>query len=94
MGISFLSILISKPASGLALKESGFDKRLSYDIWSPPMTWDIILGIALTIFALGAVVFLTLWCRRIIEQIHAHRPGSLRHIQKDILDGNNSRNKS
>ena len=58
------------------------------------MTWNIMLGIALTIFALGAVVFLTLWNRRIIEQIHAHRPGSLRHIQKDILNGNNSRNKS
>ncbi len=58
------------------------------------MTLNIVLGIAFTILALGAVVFLTLWSRRIIEQIHAHRPGSLRHIQKDILDGKNSRNKS
>ena len=55
------------------------------------MTFDIMLGIVLTILALGAVVILTLWSRRIIERIHAHRPSSLRHIQKEILNEQNPR---
>ncbi len=50
-----------------------------------------MLGIVLTILALGAVVILTLWSRRIIERIHAHRPSSLRHIQKEILNEQNPR---
>jgi len=58
------------------------------------VTYEMVFGIVLTALALGAVVFLTLWSRRIIERIHAHRPASLRHIQNDILDGNQSRNHS
>ena len=58
------------------------------------VTFDMVVGIALTVLALGAVAFLTLWSRRIIERIHAHRPGSLRRIQSDILNGNASRNPS
>ncbi len=54
----------------------------------------MVFGIVLTVLALGAVAFLTLWCRRIIERIHTHRPGSLRDIQNDILNGNRSRNHS
>jgi len=53
-----------------------------------PLDLDIIIGIILTVMALGAVVILTLWSRRIIERIHAHSPGSLREIQKDIINGN------
>jgi hypothetical protein len=49
---------------------------------------NIIIGIILTVMALGAVVILTLWSRRIIERIHARSPGSLREIQKDIINGN------
>jgi hypothetical protein len=58
------------------------------------MTFNILFGVALTLLALGAVVFLTLWSRRIIEQIHAHRPSSLRDIQKDIMNENKSRDQS
>jgi len=58
------------------------------------MTWDILLGTGLAILALGSVVFLTLWSRRIIERIHEQKPGSLRRIQRDILNGNSSRHGS
>ena len=50
------------------------------------MTSHMVSGILLTAVVLGAVVFLALKCRRIIERIHSHRPGSLRHIQKEILN--------
>jgi hypothetical protein len=49
---------------------------------------DIIIGIILMVMALGAIVILTLWSRRIIERIHARPRGSLREIQKDIINGN------
>jgi hypothetical protein len=52
------------------------------------MDLNIITGIILTVIALGTVVILTLWSRRIIERIHTHSPGSLRKIQKDIINGN------
>jgi hypothetical protein len=57
---------------------------------SPALLMDLnmLIGIILTVTALGAVVMLTLWSRRIIERIHAHSPGSLREIQKDIINGN------
>jgi hypothetical protein len=51
------------------------------------MTFDTVIGVGLTAIALGAVVLLTLWSRRIIERIHNHSPGSLRKIQKDIING-------
>ncbi|MBW2615006.1 MAG: hypothetical protein JRD02_02370 [Deltaproteobacteria bacterium] len=54
------------------------------------MTLDILIGIVLTAIALGGVVVLALWSRRIIERIHAHSPGSLREIQKEIINGNKS----
>jgi hypothetical protein len=55
------------------------------------LTFDIVLGIVLTILTLGVVVLLTLWSRRIIERIHAHRPSSMRNIQKEILNEQNPR---
>ena len=58
------------------------------------VTFDMVFGIVLTVLALGAVVFLTLWSRRTIERIHTHRPASLRHIQKHVLNGKPSRNHS
>ena len=54
------------------------------------MSFDMILGSLLTLAALGAVVLLTLWSRSIIERIHDRAPGSLRNIQKDIMNGNKS----
>lgn len=54
------------------------------------MTFDILLGIVLTALSLGAVVFLTIWSRRIIERIHASSPSSLREIQKETINGNKS----
>jgi hypothetical protein len=54
------------------------------------MSFDMIIGALLTMAALGAVVLLTLWSRSIIERIHQRAPGSLRDIQKDILNGNKS----
>lgn len=54
------------------------------------MTFDILMGIVLTALALGIVVLLTLWSRRIIERIYARLPSSLREIQKDIINGNKS----
>ena len=54
------------------------------------MALDILIGLTLTAIALGGVVVLTLWSRRIIERIHAHSSGSLREIQKDIINGNKS----
>lgn len=51
------------------------------------MYFDTIIGIIITVIALGTVVMLTLWSRHIIERIHARSPGSLREIQKDIING-------
>jgi len=47
------------------------------------MTSNVVIGIILTGIALGAVVFLTLWSRQIIERIHSRSPSSLREIQND-----------
>ena len=47
------------------------------------MALDILIGIALTVMSLGAVVLLTLWSRHIIERIHARSPSSLREIKND-----------
>ena len=52
------------------------------------MNLEIIFGVALAILALGTVVLLTLWSRRIIERLHFNSSGSLRQIQKDIMNGN------
>jgi hypothetical protein len=67
-----------------------FSKPYIYPAYIPELLMDlnIIIGIILTVTALGAVVILTLWSRRIIERIHANSPGSLRKIQKDIINGN------
>jgi hypothetical protein len=54
------------------------------------MTFDILLGIVLTALSLCAVVFLTVWSRRIIERIHTRPPSSLREIQKETINGNKS----
>ena len=65
-------------------------RRHSVNIQEPLMTFDILMGIVLTALALGVVVLLTLWSRRIIERIYARLPSSLREIQKDIINGNKS----
>jgi len=54
------------------------------------MTFDILLGIILTAISLCAVVFLTMWSRRVIERIHTRPPSSLREIQKETVNGNKS----
>ncbi len=54
------------------------------------MTFDVFTGIIFIAAALCVIVFLTLWSRHIIERIHAHPPGSLREIQKEIINGNDS----
>ena len=54
------------------------------------MTFDILLGIVLTTLSLCAVVFLTMWSRRIIERIHTRPPSSLREIQNETINGNKS----
>jgi len=51
------------------------------------MVLETVFGVALAGISLGLVIFLTFWSRRIIERIHAHSPGSLRQIQKDINGG-------
>jgi len=51
------------------------------------MTFDIVMGVTLAALSLGAVTFLTLWSRRIIERIHARSPSSLREIEKEIGHG-------
>lgn len=51
------------------------------------MNVETVAGIILTVLALGTVVILTLWSRKIIERIYTHNPGSLREIQKDIING-------
>ena len=60
------------------------------NIWELLTTFDILLGIILTAISLFAVVFLTMWSRRIIERIHARPPSSLREIQKETINGNKS----
>ena len=60
------------------------------NIWELLTTFDVLLGIILTAISLCAVVFLTIWSRRIIERIHARQPSSLREIQKEIINGNKS----
>jgi len=32
---------------------------------------DVIAGLAVIAGSLGAIIFLTLWCRRIIEKLHS-----------------------
>jgi hypothetical protein len=60
------------------------------NIWELLTNFDVLLGIALTATSLCAVVFLTMWSRRIIERIHARQPSSLREIQKENISGNKS----
>lgn len=50
------------------------------------MTFDLIAGVTLTAFALGAVIFLTLWGRRIIERIHSGSRKRLRKIKPEVDD--------
>lgn len=52
------------------------------------MDLDIVIGVTLTILALGAVIFMTFWSRHIIERINSESPGSLREIQKEKINGN------
>ena len=35
------------------------------------MKVDVIVGLAVIVGSLGAIIFLTLWCRRIIENLHS-----------------------
>jgi hypothetical protein len=51
------------------------------------MAWDTFIGIILLIVALIAIIFLTLWSRRIIERIHTRSLGSLREIERDKENG-------
>jgi len=67
-----------------------FERSSEVNIWELLTTFDILLGIALTAISLCAVVFLTMWSRRIIERIHARPQSSLREIQKEIINGNKS----
>ena len=60
------------------------------NIWELLTTFDIFLGIVLTVISLCVVVFLTMWSRRIIERIHERPPSSLREIQKETINGNKS----
>ena len=60
------------------------------NIWELLTTFDILLGIVITAISLFAVVFLTIWSRRIIERIHVRQPSSLREIQKETINGNKS----
>jgi len=60
------------------------------NIWELLTTFDILLGIVLTVISLCVVVFLTMWSRRIIERIHERPPSSLREIQKETINGNKS----
>ena len=55
------------------------------------MSLDSLIGAILTIAALVGVVLLTLWSRRIVERIHALRPGSLRDIQQELNNGDKPR---
>lgn len=48
------------------------------------MTFDLIAGVSLTALALGVVIGLTFWSRRIIEGIHSKRPKTLRQIEREI----------
>jgi hypothetical protein len=63
---------------------------IRHDVREFPMTFEILIGIVLTAGALSVVVFLAFWSRHIIERIYAHPPGSLREIQKEIKNGNES----
>jgi hypothetical protein len=51
------------------------------------LTFDLVMGLGLTVAAAGIVIGLTLWSRSIIERIHSRSPGSLKEIQKEILNG-------
>jgi hypothetical protein len=51
------------------------------------MNYETTFGIILTLAALSAVVILTLWCRSIIDRIHARSLSSLREIQQKIING-------
>ena len=51
-----------------------------------PMTFDIVVGVIVTIAALGLVVFLTVLNRRIIEDIHSKRSRASRQAKKEPGD--------
>ncbi len=48
------------------------------------MTFDLVAGIALTVLALGVVIFLTLWGRRIIERSHSKSRKRLRKTRREV----------
>jgi len=48
------------------------------------MTFDLVAGVVLIVLALGIVVGLTLWSRRIIERIDSKSPKTLREIEREI----------
>ena len=48
------------------------------------MTVDLIAGTVLTVGALGAVIFLTLWGRRIIERIHSESRKTSRKTKPEV----------
>lgn len=51
------------------------------------MSFDAFMGIVLTALALVSVLALTLWSRKIIEQIYSDHCASLKNIKKDSEDG-------
>ena len=51
------------------------------------MSFDACMGIVLTALALVSVLALTLWSRKIIEQIYSDHCASLKNIKKDSEDG-------
>ena len=51
------------------------------------MTLNTVVGLGVFAGALAVTIFLTLWCRRIIELVHAKKPKTLRELQQELKDG-------
>ena len=47
------------------------------------MKTDVIVGLVVIAGSLGAIIFLTLWCRRIIENLHSKRSKQPQKISEE-----------
>jgi len=51
--------------------------------WREKVKTDVIVGLAVIAGSLGAIIFLTLWCRRIIENLHSKRSKQPQKISEE-----------
>ncbi|GEM_PF-3463483 len=70
--------------SSRARKRLGMNLEFKYKILKPDMTTTLIVGSIIVFFALGFVIFLSLRCRSIINNIADNPHRSTRERLKDL----------